>query len=130
LRGTHRRIIWACAFAIGNWLFDAGSFWMMLAAFGKPIGLGPLLTVYGVGSVLALLPLTPGGLGIVEGVMVPALIGFGVPHSPALLGVIGWRLFEYWMPIPAGAIAYANLHFTRARRSHAADTTVVDQSPN
>lgn len=115
-----RRLGWAWVFAAGNWLFDAASFWVMLAAFGQPIGLGPLLTVYGLGSVLAFLPLTPGGLGIVEGVMVPALIGFGVPHSPALLGVIGWRLFEYWLPIPAGAIAYASLRLSRHRRHAAA----------
>lgn len=111
-----RRMMWAWVFAAGNWLLDAASLWVMLAAFGEPIGIGPLLTVYGVGSVLALLPLTPGGLGLVEGVMVPAMIGFGVPHSAALLGVIGYRLFEYWMPIPVGGLAYLSLRVGRARR--------------
>lgn len=101
--GRDRRRMWlGWLFAAANWLLDADSLWVMLAAFGQPIGPGPLLTVYAVGSILAFLPLTPGGLGIVEGVMVPALVGFGVPHSAALLGVIGWRLFEYWLPIPAG----------------------------
>jgi uncharacterized protein (TIRG00374 family) len=110
--GQDRRRLWsAVATAVGNWLFDAAALWVMLAALGQPIGPGPLLTVYGVGTLLTFLPLTPGGLGIVEGVMVPALIGFGVPHSAALLGVIGWRLFEYWLPIPVGGIAYASLRF-------------------
>ena len=58
-------------------------------------------------------------MGIVEGVMVPALIGFGVPHSAALLGVIGWRLFEYWLPIPVGGIAYASLRFSGSSRRRA-----------
>lgn len=111
--GQDRRRLWsAVVSAAGNWVFDAASLWVMLAALGQPIGLGPLLTVYGVGTLLTFLPLTPGGLGIVEGVMVPALIGFGVPHSAALLGVIGWRLFEYWLPIPVGGIAYASLRFS------------------
>jgi len=110
--GEDRRRLWLAAVsAAGNWVFDAGSLWVMLAALGQPIGLGPLLTVYGVGTLLTFLPLTPGGLGIVEGVMVPALIGFGVPHSAALLGVIGWRFFEYWLPIPVGGLAYASLRF-------------------
>lgn len=116
----HRRMAWAWVFAAGNWLLDAASLWVMLAAFGEPIGVGPLLTVYGVGSILALLPLTPGGLGLVEGVMVPALIGFGVPQSAALLGVIGYRLFEYWLPIPVGGLAYLSLRVGRARRERRA----------
>ena len=118
--GEDRRRLWsAVASAAGNWVFDAASLWVMLAALGQPIGVGPLLTVYGVGTLLTFLPLTPGGLGIVEGVMVPALIGFGVPHSAALLGVIGWRLFEYWLPIPVGGIAYASLRFSGSSRRRA-----------
>ncbi|PYI64749.1 hypothetical protein CVV68_21030 [Arthrobacter livingstonensis] len=99
-----------------NWLLDAAALWVLLAAFGHYIGIGPLLTVYGVGSILAMLPLTPGGLGIVEGVMVPALIGFGTPAGVALLGVIGWRLIEFWLPIPLGALAYASLRLGTFRQ--------------
>lgn len=95
--------------ASANWLLDAAALWVLIAAFGHNLGIGPLLTVYGVGSILAMLPLTPGGLGIVEGVMVPALIGFGTPAGIALLGVIGWRLIEFWLPIPLGALAYISL---------------------
>lgn len=121
LARNRRRLARAGIFAIGNWLFDAASLWMMLAAFGQPIEPGPLLATYGVGSLIAMLPLTPGGVGLVEGVMVPALLGFGVPHSAALLGVIGWRVFEYWLPIPAGGIAYATLRLSRLKRPNFQD---------
>lgn len=56
-----------------------------------------------------MLPLTPRGLGSVEGVMVPALIGFGTPAGIANLAVIGWRLVQIWLPIPVGALAYSSL---------------------
>ncbi|WP_425353748.1 flippase-like domain-containing protein [Arthrobacter stackebrandtii] len=62
-------------FAALNWLLDAAALWVLLAALGHPLGPGPLLTLYSVGNILATLPLTPGGLGIVEGVMAPALVG-------------------------------------------------------
>ncbi|ALE05634.1 hypothetical protein AL755_09325 [Arthrobacter sp. ERGS1:01] len=104
--------------AAANWLLDAASLWVLLAAFGHHLGVGPLLTVYGVGSILAMLPLTPGGLGIVEGVMVPALIGFGTPAGVALLGVIAWRLVEFWLPIPLGAVAYTSLQLDAFRKPH------------
>jgi uncharacterized protein (TIRG00374 family) len=124
-----RRLVGAAAFALGNWILDAASLWTMLAAFGHPMPVGPLLAVYGVGTIIALLPITPGGVGLVEGVMVPALIGFGVPHGAALLGVIGWRVFEYWLPIPLGGAAYLSLKFSRKRRLKAADRAVAPEPP-
>lgn len=85
---------------------------VVLAAFGAQVSLGTLLTVYDVGSILAMLPITPGGLGVVEGVMVSSLIGFDTSASVALLGVLGWRLLEFWLPIPLGALTYASLRLT------------------
>lgn len=103
-------------FAAFNWLLDAAALWVLLAALGHPIGLGPLLTVYALGNILATLPLTPGGLGIVEGVMAPALVGFGIPAEIAVLGVIGWRLYQFWLPLPLGALAYLSLRLGPLRR--------------
>ena len=58
---------------------------------------------------LGAIPVTPGGLGIVEGVLTSALVGFGSPRGVAILGVLGWRLVNFWLPIPAGALAYLSL---------------------
>ena len=62
---------------------------------------------------LAAVPLTPGGLGIVEAVAATSLSGFGVPAADAWLGVISWRLFNFWLPIPIGAGAYLSLRVRR-----------------
>jgi uncharacterized protein (TIRG00374 family) len=104
-----RRLGAAVAFALLNCLLDAAALWLVLAAFGVSTGLGALLTVYGLGCIVALLPLTPGGVGIVEGLMVPAFVALGASPAAALLGVIGWRLLEFWLPIPAAALAYGSL---------------------
>lgn len=69
-------------------------------------------------SLLALLPVTPGGLGLVEGAAVPLLVSFGTPHGSALLGVLTWRLFGFWLTIPLGLLAYAWLR-TSSRRAPA-----------
>jgi uncharacterized protein (TIRG00374 family) len=118
--GDPRRIVVAVALAAGNWVLDAAALGVVLLAFGHPASIPVLLTVYGLGSLIAMVPLTPGGLGLVEGVMVPAFVAFGVPTTTALLGVIGWRLLEYWMPLPVAVVAYVSLRLgplrTRARR--------------
>ena len=117
LLATHpRRLLVVVVLSAANWLLDAAALWVLLAAFGYPLAFGPLLTVYGLGTIVAMLPLTPGGLGIVEAVMVPALIAFGAPREAALLGVLGWRLLEYWLPLPLGLAAWLSLRWGSSRR--------------
>jgi uncharacterized membrane protein YbhN (UPF0104 family) len=94
-----------------NWLLDASVLWVMVAATGHHLAPGPLLVVYGLGNILAIVPLTPGGLGVVEGVMIPALLGFDVPSASALIGVLGWRLWQFWLPIPIAGVCYLSLRF-------------------
>ncbi|QVT79800.1 Phosphatidylglycerol lysyltransferase [Nocardioides aquaticus] len=101
-----RTLGWAGA----NWALDAACLWVCLAAYGSAVQPGPLLALYAAVNLLAIVPSTPGGLGIVEAVLVPGLISVGVPAATALLGVLTWRLWQYWLPIPVGLAAYASLN--------------------
>jgi uncharacterized protein (TIRG00374 family) len=92
-----------------NWLLDVASLWCFIAAFGRfanPVG---LFAAYGIANVLAAIPLTPGGLGVIDTIIPVLLVGFGLTRSVATLGVLSWRLVNFWLPIPAGAAAYASL---------------------
>ena len=102
-------MLWAAA----NWLLDAASLWAFVAAYGHITSPIDLFVAYGVANILAAVPLTPGGLGIVEAVAATTLIGFRVPAGIAWLGVISWRLFNFWLPIPVGAGAYLSLRVSR-----------------
>jgi hypothetical protein len=117
LASDRHLMIRALAWASANWLLDAASLWVFLRAYGPAQGLHGLLVGYGLAAVLALLPLTPGGLGIVEGTLVSVLVAFGTPHAHAVLGVITWRLAEFWLPIPLSAAAYLSLR-TGTLRPH------------
>ena len=57
-------------------------------AYGYHLGLDGLIVSFGLANVVAALPLTPGGLGLVEGVLVPTIVGFGAPRGIAVLGVV------------------------------------------
>lgn len=80
----------------------------------NPLG---LFVAYGLANLLATLPISPGGLGIIEGVLIPSLVGFGTPQAVAVLGVVSWRLFEFWAPIPVAGVAYASLRLRRGEGS-------------
>ena len=118
---SRRRLFTAIVgWALLNWLLDALCLWASLYAFGYAAPLGPLLAVYGVANLVALLPITPGGLGLVEGVVIPVLVSFGSPRTAAVLGVLTWRLIAFWLPIPVSWLAAASLTADgdRPRRLH------------
>ncbi len=104
-----RGLAWAAA----NWLFDAACLWVCLAALGYPMDPIDLFVAYGVGEVLAAIPLTPGGLGPLEAGVAAVLASFGIPGAIAILAVVGWRFFNFWLPIPVGAGCYMSLRVER-----------------
>lgn len=102
-------ILRALGWAAANWLLDAGSLWVFVAAFGYHVGVDALIVSFGLANVLAAVPLTPGGLGVVEAVLTSTLVGFGAPRAVAILGVISYRLVNFWLPIPLGGVTFLSL---------------------
>jgi hypothetical protein len=107
-------LVWAAL----NWILDAGSLWVFVRAFGHWVNPDGLLVAYGLANVLAAIPITPGGLGVVEATLGSLLVGFGTTSAVATLGVISYRLVQFWAPIPVGGLAYLSLQATR----HQADS--------
>ncbi|MDA3020771.1 MAG: lysylphosphatidylglycerol synthase transmembrane domain-containing protein [Actinomycetota bacterium] len=100
-----RLVFWASA----NWLIDATALWVFLRAFGGSVPLDGLIVAFGLANVLAAIPITPGGLGIVEGTYVPVLVGFGLPRATAVVGVVSYRIAQFWLPILIGGVCYLSL---------------------
>jgi len=110
-RVTRRGVAWGGA----NWLLDAVCLWLCLRAFGAAVPVELVLATYGLVNMVAMLPLTPGGIGIVEGLLIPAMAAAGAPAGAALAGVLTWRLLQFWLPIPAGALCWTTLVAHRHR---------------
>jgi hypothetical protein len=106
-----RALIWAAA----NWLLDAASLWVFLLAFGANISPIDVLVAYGLANILAVIPLTPSGLGVVELTIVAVLTRFGVAGGVAAAGVLSWRLVNFWLPIPFGGASYLSIRLGRPR---------------
>jgi uncharacterized protein (TIRG00374 family) len=115
-------LLWASL----NWLLDAASLWCFVAAFGHTVNPVELFAAYGIANVAGALPVTPGGLGVVDSIAPLLLVGFGVTRSVATLGVIGWRLVNFWLPIPTGAAAYVSLR-VRPANTHPSQLTQAPQ---
>jgi uncharacterized protein (TIRG00374 family) len=61
---------------------------------------------YAATAVIALVPLTPGGLGIVEASLSGLLVLAGVPSANAIIATLAYRLVTYWLPIFVGGGIY------------------------
>jgi uncharacterized membrane protein YbhN (UPF0104 family) len=95
------------------WAFDIAVLWACFEAFGASPAIAVVVVAYFVGTLANTLPL-PGGVGGVEGGMIGALVAFGVDPSLALIAVLAYRGFAFWLPIIPGAIAFFTLRRTVA----------------
>jgi uncharacterized protein (TIRG00374 family) len=91
--------------AAGKWMFDYLTLVFSLAAVGAHPDAELVLLAYAAASLLGQLPLTPGGLGVVEAGLTGTLALIGVNGGPAVLATLAYRLFNYWLYLPAGLVA-------------------------
>ena len=86
--------------------FDYGCLLAALRATGTHPRPSLVLLAYAAAGVIGLLPITPGGLGIVEASLSSLLILAGVHAGDAVLATLAYRLASYWLPLLAGPPAY------------------------
>ncbi len=95
--------------AAGNWAFDYLTLVAALYAVGADPRLSLVLIAYAGAAVLAMIPITPGGLGFVEAGLIPMLVLSGTSAQNALLAAFAYRVFSLWLPIllgPGALLAY------------------------
>ena len=66
-----------------------------------------ILLAYAVAGIIGLVPITPGGLGIVEASLSGLLVLAGLDVTQAVLATLAYRLASYWLPLMSGPFAYA-----------------------
>ena len=78
---------------------------MSLLAVGAHVNVVVVLLAYVAAAALAMIPFTPGGLGFVEAGLTGVLTLAGVSPDHAVVATLLYRLFSYWLPLPAGVVA-------------------------
>ncbi len=109
LSHDHRSLRRGLAWATANWLLDVAALTVVAATVGRGTPLTSVLLAYVIGQLAAAIPLTPGGIGIVESAMIAAFVAAGTPVAAATATVLGWRLFSFWLPIFVGLTLFPTL---------------------
>ncbi len=95
-----------------SWLADAAVLGVAFTALGETAPLRGLLLAYCAGQLATALPITPGGLGVVEGSLTLALVAFGGAEAGTLSAVLLYRLISFWGLLPSGALCWLALRHT------------------
>jgi len=89
--------------ALLKWGADIASLALVFVAAGTAPRVAALLVGFGATQLGTAVPVTPGGVGFVEGGMVGAFVTLGYPATRATTVVILYRLLGTWLPAMAGA---------------------------
>ena len=103
---SRRQWAWATSYAMGNWLSDMGCLALSFLAVGAGVPWKGLLLAYAAAQLATSLPITPGGLGVVEGSLTVALVAFGGGEASTVAAVLVYRVLDYWLMLPIGWCAW------------------------
>jgi putative heme transporter len=106
-------VLW---WGLANWVLDCSCLALSFLAVGAGVPWKGLLLAYGAGQLAANLPITPGGLGVVEGSLTIAIVAFGGATTSTVLAVLLYRVISFWLTLPLGWGAWAWLAWFGRRR--------------
>jgi uncharacterized protein (TIRG00374 family) len=96
----------ALLLSAGRLAFDYLCLLFALRATGSHPRPSLILVAYAVAGIIGMIPLTPGGLGLVEASLTGLLVLAEVNSSQAVLATLTYRIASYWLPLLAGPVAY------------------------
>ncbi|MEU4220448.1 lysylphosphatidylglycerol synthase transmembrane domain-containing protein [Actinoplanes sp. NPDC026623] len=110
---------WAATIACSvlNWLLDLCCLIAVAQACGLPLGAIQLASVYLAVQVVRQIPLTPGGVGLIEASLLAGFVAAGAPQAGAAAVVLAYRIVSFWFLLPVGLAAYLRLNRHRRRRA-------------
>jgi uncharacterized membrane protein YbhN (UPF0104 family) len=118
---------WRLIGAAGYLLFDIAVLWACLRAMGQTPPVLALVLGYQVGYLANLIPV-PGGVGVLEGGLLGALLLYGLPAAPTAAAVVLYHAIALWVPTIGGTIGFVRLRSAVVRRSRELTVVPADEA--
>jgi uncharacterized protein (TIRG00374 family) len=94
------------------------------------VGWVEALAAFAFVRLISALPITPGGLGVVELGLTAALIAADGPREAVVAAILVYRALTYLLPIPFGLAAYIRWRSgSKARAARLADARAGSETP-
>jgi uncharacterized protein (TIRG00374 family) len=105
--------------AVTNWLTDLLCLYAVARAFDLPVSMWAVGAVYLTVQIIRQVPLTPGGIGVIEVSLLAGLVSAGADDPAAAATVLVYRLLSCWLIIPVGLLCWLVLR--RPSHQHAVE---------
>jgi hypothetical protein len=92
-------------YATTKWVADLACLVAVARALDLAVSVTALAGIYLSVQIVRQVPLTPGGIGVIETALVTGLTAAGAAAAPAAAAVLIYRLLSCWLLIPAGGAA-------------------------
>ncbi len=127
---SRRELAIAFSWSLFNWVADVGCLlFASYAAGGRP-SLAGLTVAYAAARAVGSIPLMPGGLLIVEAVLVPGLVTSGMSLPDAISAMLIYRLISWILVAAIGWVLFFFLFRTESQIDpDAADRGGIDAAP-
>lgn len=115
IRDTRRLLLspdWRIVGAIGYLWFDIAVLVVCFAAVGMEPPLAALVLAYQIAYLSNFVPI-PGGIGVLDGSMVGALVLYGAKATAAAAATLVYHAISLWVPAMWGTVAFILLRRTR-----------------
>jgi len=86
------------------WIFEIIRVYLVFLAFGANVNLIVIGEVFIVASLVGMIPLLPGGLGAIDGVMILLYSSAGITSSVSAAATVIERLISFWMATIIGLV--------------------------
>lgn len=119
--------VWLIQFA--GWLARCACYWFMLEAFGLQANLRNMMLVLGCNAVATLVPLTPGGAGVQQALIVKVFAGIAAVDAVAAFSVgqqVAIAAFSFILGFIALFTIFGHRSFGAVRRAGQADRAAAE----
>ena len=86
------------------WVFEIIRVYLVFMSFGANVSLITIGEVFIVASLVGMIPLLPGGLGAIDGVMIIFYSAAGISSSVSAAATVVERLISFWMATIIGLV--------------------------
>jgi uncharacterized membrane protein YbhN (UPF0104 family) len=119
---------WRLLGSLAYLLCDITVLWVCLRAVGTAPPLLAVVLGYQIGYLANLIPV-PGGVGVLEGGLLGALLLYGLPAAPTAAAVVLYHAIALWIPAIGGTIGFVRLRGAVAKAPPPAVLRASNQSP-
>jgi uncharacterized membrane protein YbhN (UPF0104 family) len=119
---------WRLLGSLAYLMCDIAVLWVCLRAVGSPAPVLAVVVAYQIGYLSNLVPV-PGGVGVLEGGLLGALLLYGLPAAPAAAAVVLYHAIALWIPAIGGTLGFVRLRTAVANGPPAAVAALAPAAP-